>query len=98
MTNTRPSRFFVVPGSRRSVPAPKSTCRHWSGEQLALDPPARDVGDRHEPAEVLRQEPADGLELVPLEEALPDVVLLEHPEPGRPVDALRGQRRASTLA
>jgi len=56
------------------------------GEHFAVDAPARDVGERHRPAEILGQMPPHALELVPLEESLANVVLSQHRDRGLTVE------------
>jgi len=84
MMNIRPSRFLVVPGSRRIVLALKSTWRQ--GKDLTPGPPAGDVGEHHHGLEVIGQVSADRVELLAVKKALPDVVLPEHGDLRRPVD------------
>src|SRR5439155_13109070 len=49
-------------------------------EEFGLDAPARDVGAHHDGPQLVGEAVEDGLELRPLEEALPHVVLVEHAE------------------
>jgi hypothetical protein len=64
----RPSSFFVAPGSRRSVPASRSSWRR-SSVKTSLCVRQR-VGDRRGRLEVEEQAPSDRVVLVTLEEAL----------------------------
>src|SRR5262245_31956228 len=72
--SVRPSRFFVVPGSKRTTPAPKSTCRHRSGS-TSPTPPSRQVEEREHGAHVGLCRFQEGLKLLFLEEPCPHIVL-----------------------
>src|SRR5258708_7156276 len=88
----RPSSFFVDCGSKRPTPAPKSTLNR---QTFARNAPTSEVRERRNAAQIRRQMPADGLELLALEEPRSDVVLLKHRNmrPVKQFAALNGDRK-----
>jgi hypothetical protein len=78
MGNVRPSLFLVVPTSGRTMPALEVDLAPLQRQDLALESPTREVGERRWRPSVLGQVSAHRLELLALEESTPGVVLPGH--------------------